>query len=96
MVEIFIDQVLSVVLPQNLYLASEIVVRTSNKLVLTNVPVLLHVLAQDLGPAFIIALNDLEQASFVMRLEILEHDHGCALVVRAHDPSIDTAHSVLL
>ena len=57
---------------------------------------LLHVLAQDLDTAFIIALNDLEQASFVMRLEIFKHDHGSAFVVRTHDPSIDTAHSVLL
>ena len=31
-----------------------------------------------------------------MSLEIFEHDNRCALVVRAHDPSIDTAHSVLL
>ena len=57
---------------------------------------LLHVLAQDLRATLVITLNNLEETSLIMRLQILEHYHRCALVIWAHDPPIDTGQSVLL
>lgn len=56
---------------------------------------LLDVLAEDLRAALIIALDDLEQAPLVMRLQVLVHDHRRALGVRAHDSPVDAAEAML-
>ena len=81
MVEAFLDEVLSVVFPEDLDLAAEIVVRAPDKLVLTLLLVLLNVLPKHPGTALVVALYNLEQAALVMRLQVLEHDHRGALLV---------------
>ena len=87
---------LAVVLAQNFNLAPEVIVGALDKLVLTHVLVLLNVLSEHLGAAFVIALDHFEEAALIMRLQILEHYHRRALVVGAHNPAEDAILKVLV
>ena len=86
---------LPVVFSQNFNLAAQVIIGATNKLKFADISVLLHVLAQYLGPTLVVTLDDFEQASFIVGLQILVHDDRSTLVVRAHNPSINTTASVL-
>ena len=75
MVETSFVQVLHIVFSQNFNLASEVVIGTLNELVFASVFVLLMTLAQNASPTLIVALDDLEQASLIMRNQIFVHDY---------------------
>ena len=74
---------LPVVLSKDLNLAPKVIVRAPHKLILTLLFVLLYVLSKYPCSALVVTLHDLEQASLVMRLQVLEHYHRGALMVWA-------------
>ena len=84
MVEISLIQVLHVVFAEYLNLATKVIIRALDELVLTGILVLLVILAQDASPALIVALDDLEQAPLVMRNQIFVHNHRVALLIRTN------------
>ena len=84
MVEISLVQVLHVVFAEYLNLATKVIIRALDELVLTGILVLLVILAQDASPALIVALDDLEQAPLVMRNQIFVHNHRVALLIRTN------------
>ena len=66
---------LTVVLPEDLDLAAEVIVWTADELILTYVSMLLYVLPQDLYTTLVITFDYLKEAALVMRLKVLEHDN---------------------
>jgi hypothetical protein len=65
-IEPFLHEVLAIVFTHHFDLAAEFIIRTFNQLKLANFLVLLHVLSQSSLAALVVALNNLEQASFIV------------------------------
>lgn len=96
MVEVFFDKMLPVVFSEDFNLAAEIIIGTPYQLVFALLFMLLYILSQYLGPTLIVTFNELKETSFVMSLQVFEHNHRCALVIRAHNSSIDTTELMVL
>ena len=87
MIEVFLNEVLSVVFAKNLNFASKIIIGALDKLVLTLVFMLLNVLSQHSRSAFVVALNDFKETSLVVGVQVLIHDDRCTLLVWTHNAS---------
>lgn len=75
MIEALLQQVILVVLPQDLNLASQIIVGTFDQLELTLLPVSLQILALNLLATLVVALDHFPETPFVVSLQILVHYH---------------------
>jgi hypothetical protein len=73
MVKRLLLQMCFIILPQNLDLAPQIIIRTLNQLKLTSIFMPLQVLSLNFCAALIIAVNNLEQTAFIMDLHVFEH-----------------------
>ena len=87
MVEVLLDQMLAVVFSQDLDLASKVVVWTLDKLILTDIFMLLYVLSQYPGATLVVAFDDFEKTSLVVSIQIFEHNQRGTLLIRTHDAS---------
>ena len=73
-VKVLLDQMLTVVLPQNLNHASEVVVWAANKLVFTDITMLLDVLSKDFRSTLVVTIDNFVKTPLIMCLQILVHD----------------------
>ena len=81
MIEVLLNQMLPIVLPQHLNLAAKLVVRALDELIFTDFLVLLHILPERLLPTVVLTFNDLEKAPLIVRLQILDHNHRATSLV---------------
>ena len=75
MIEALLQQVILVVFPQDLNLASQIIVGAFDQLELTRLPVSLQILALNLVPTLVVALAHFPETPFVVCLQILVHNY---------------------
>jgi len=89
MVESLLLEMLNIVFAEDFDLAPKVIVGAFDQLVFTSLLMFVQVLSLDFLPAFIIAFNDLEEASFIVLMKIfVDYDCVAFLVRTIYSPEI--------